>query len=113
MKNLIIKSIELLKEIGYLKEEEVILEQIPNLDSEISSIAGPQLVVPIMNSRYTLNAANARWVSLQRQFIWRRSIGSGRNGSESMILFEDKEVIRFARNFLGSHFSINEIIGKI
>ncbi len=54
-----------LKEIGYLKEEGIDFKiDTKKLDSEISSIAGPQLVVPIMNSRYTLNAANARWVSL-------------------------------------------------
>ena len=45
-----------LKEIGYLKEEGKDFKiDTKNLDSEISSIAGPQLVVPIMNSRYTLS----------------------------------------------------------
>ena len=57
-------------EIGYLVEKKENFKiKTKNLDSEISSIAGPQLVVPIMNERYALNAANARWVSLLRQFI--------------------------------------------
>ena len=99
-----------LKDIGYLKEEgpEFKIET-KNLYSEISRIAGPQLVVPILNARYSLNAANARWMSLYDSLYGTDVIESEESGSEKYDPLRGEQVINYARDFLNKHFPINDI----
>ena len=96
-----------LKEIGYLKDEgsDFIIET-DNVDEEITKIAGPQLVVPIMNARYTLNAANARWVSLYDSLYGTNIIESDEGGSERYDPLRGQEVIKYVREFFDKYIPI-------
>ena len=89
-----------LNEIGYLIDEGPDFQiDTKNIDNEISKIAGPQLVVPIMNARYTLNAANARWVSLYDSLYGTDIIESEEGGSERYDPNRGQEVIKYVREF--------------
>ena len=89
-----------LKEIGYLVNEGPDFKiETNNVDDEIANIAGPQLVVPIMNARYALNAANARWVSLYDSLYGTDIIESEEGGSERYDPNRGQEVIKYVREF--------------
>ncbi len=95
-----------LVEIGYLKKEGGKFQiETKNVDSEISTIAGPQLVVPVMNARYALNAANARWGSLYNALygtdVISESDGASRTNKYNPI--RGKKVIEYARNVLDAN----------
>ncbi len=94
-----------LENIGYIKKEGKNFQiKTENIDSEISKIPGPQLVVPIMNARYALNAANARWGSLYNALygtdVIPKTDGASRENKYNPI--RGKKVIEYARNILDS-----------
>ena len=96
-----------LKEIGYLLDEGSNFKiETENVDDEITSIAGPQLVVPIMNARYALNAANARWVSLYDSLYGTDIIESEEGGSERYDPNRGQEVIKYVREFFDKYIPI-------
>ena len=97
-----------LKDIGYLKNEGADFKiETSNVDDEIAKIAGPQLVVPIMNARYTLNAANARWVSLYDSLYGTNIIESEEGGSERYDPNRGQEVIKYVREFFDKFIPID------
>ena len=92
-----------LEEIGYIsKRAKDFTISTENVDPEIKTIAGPQLVVPVMNARFALNAANARWGSLY-DALYGTDMISEENGAHKDGGYNPKRgdrVIAFSKNFL-------------
>ena len=92
-----------LKDIGYLLDEGDDFEiTTQNVDDEIKTVAGAQLVVPVMNARFALNAANARWGSLYDALYGTDMIseegGAERSGPYNPV--RGNKVIEFSKTFL-------------
>ena len=108
-----------LTEIGYLAPVEgPVTCDTQNVDTELAQLAGPQLVVPILNARYALNAANARWGSLYDALYGTDVIGEGHGADrrEQYNPVRGERVIDYARHVLdriaplekGSHVDSNK-----
>ena len=101
--------IKFLKSINYIIEEKNDFQiTTQNVDDEIAKIAGPQLVVPIDNARYAINAANARWGSLYDSLygtdVISEADGATKTGSYNPI--RGNKVIEYAKKFLDKNFPL-------
>ena len=99
-----------LKKIGYWVDTNEDFEiETTNVDAEISTIAGAQLVVPVMNARFALNAANARWGSLYDALYGTDMIseddGAERGGAYNPV--RGDKVIEFSKNFMNENFPLS------
>jgi malate synthase len=103
--------IKFLKSINYIVEEKEDFQiTTQNVDDEIAKIAGPQLVVPVDNARYAINAANARWGSLYDSLYGTDVIPEINDvtKSDSYNPVRGKEVIKYAKNFLDKTFPLKD-----
>ena len=102
---------EFLFDIGYLIPEKSDFQiTTDNVDDEVALIAGPQLVVPLMNARFALNAANARWGSLYDALYGTDVIGDD-DGAEKTASYNPKrgaKVQSYAKEFLDSSLALTK-----
>ncbi|MEM7058428.1 MAG: malate synthase G [Pseudomonadota bacterium] len=91
----------MLQEIGYLVPEGPDFSiETTNIDPEIATIPGAQLVVPITNARYALNAANARWGSLYDALYGTDALGDGPTPGDSPTRDRGRRVVAWAKDML-------------
>ena len=85
--------------------------QTKNVDKEISSICGPQLVCPVSNARFLLNAANARWVSLYDSLYGSNIIPETKGALKGKTYnpIRGKKVIEYAKNLLDKYIPLKSI----
>jgi len=89
-----------LREIGYLEPEPAPFKiALRNVDCEVATVAGPQLVVPVSNERFLLNAANARWGSLYDALYGTDAIAGGSAG-DNYDSTRGEQVVGWAKDFL-------------
>ncbi len=100
-----------LTSIGYLTDPiEDFTINTQNVDAEIATMAGPQLVVPVMNARFALNAVNARWGSLY-DALYGSDVISSTGGAAKTAQYNPirgEKVIAFAKNFLDSTLPLKD-----
>jgi malate synthase len=103
--------INFLKEINYIVPEGIDFQiNTQNVDPELSLNAGPQLVVPVMNARYALNAANARWGSMY-DALYGTDVITEENGAEkgkSYNPIRGQHVVNYCREFLDKYFPLEK-----
>ncbi len=104
-----------LKKIGYLKKKGTNFKiQTKNLDTEITSVCGPQLVCPVSNARFLLNAANARWVSLYDSLYGANIIPETKGALKGTTYnpIRGKKVIEYSRDILDKFVPLKNLSWK-
>ena len=101
--------VSFLKDINYIVPEgDSFKIETENVDPELALKAGPQLVVPVTNARYALNAANARWGSLYDALYGTDAISEDDNAEKSASYnpIRGQKVVDFGKEFLDKNFSL-------